>query len=140
MKRIGLTIVALSILLLVGWFFGRSFQAETAGTLHLVLVNQSTEVRRDEVAYYQGDSLYDVLDRQYTVRCADAAYQPTAACEPLAYSEFTGRILLEVDELKSNWRDTFIQIQINGTPAVYGVDQLRFNDQDEIRLVLRNAD
>lgn len=140
MKRIGLTLIALLILLLAGWFFGRPFQAETPGSLTIILVDHEEEVRRDVTLYHEGESLYDILSRNYEISCASPTYEPDPSCEPLMYSEVTGRILLEIESLKSNWKDTFIQIQINGIPAVYGMDQVKFNDQDEIRLVLRTVE
>lgn len=140
MKRIGLTLIALLILIFAGWFFGRPFQAETSGSLTIILVDHEEEVRRDVTWYHEGESLYDILSRNYEISCASPTYEPDPSCEPQIYSEVTGRILLEIESLKSNWKDTFIQIQINGMPAVYGVDQVKFNDQDEIRLVLRTVE
>lgn len=140
MKRIGLTMIALLILIAASWFFGRPFQAETSGTLTIVLVDHTEEVRRDVVEYHEGESLYDILSKNYEIRCANALYEPAPSCEPLIYSEVSGRILLEIESLKSNWRETFIQIQINGIPAVTGMDQLKFNDQDEIRLILKTVE
>jgi hypothetical protein len=140
MKRIGLTLIALIILIFAGLFLGQQFQAETSGSLTIVLVSYEEELRRDEVSFAEGDTLYEILSSHYDIYCADANYQPDATCESLFFTEVSGRILLGIDTLSSNWKETFIQIQINGEPAVQGMDQLRFQDQDEIRLVLKNAE
>lgn len=140
MKRIALTIIALSILSLTSWFLGAQFQANTAGEVTIILVDGDTEISRNSHAFNVGDSLYDILSENYQVYCADRNYQKDETCTPITFTEVTGRILLSINGLESNWSDTFIQIQLNGVPATAGMDQLQFTDQDEIALVLKTVE
>jgi hypothetical protein len=135
MKRLGLTLSAITIFIGASFFLGRQFQAESSGTLTIVLVAEE-EISRQQVSYQEGDTLYDILTAHYTVYCANAQYLPDETCEILFYTRFSGRILLGIDDLMSNWTDTYIQIQINGVKAEEGMDQLKFTDKDIISLVL----
>jgi hypothetical protein len=140
MKRIALTIIALSILSVTSWFLGAQFQTNTAGEVTIILVDGNTEISRNNHAFKEGDSLYDILSENYQVYCADRHYQKDETCTPVTFTELTGRILLSINSLESNWSDTFIQIHLNGVPATAGMDQLQFTDQDEISLVLKTVE
>jgi len=140
MKRIFVSLLAIGVLISVGFFFGRTFQAPEAGVITIILIDDDVERSKATWPFEQGDTLYDILERHYTIYCADRSYQIDASCAPVMFSEITGRVLLGIDELESNWTDTFIQIQINGVPSPLGMDQLEFTDQDVISLVLKTVD
>jgi hypothetical protein len=140
MKRILVSLLAIGVLLSVGLFFGRTFQAPEAGVITIVLVDDDVERSKATWPFEQGDTLYDILSRHYTIYCADRSYQIDPSCAPAMFSEITGRVLLGIDDLESNWTDTFIQIQINGVPSPLGMDQLEFTDQDIISLVLKTVE
>lgn len=140
MKRIGLTLIAITILSITGLVFGAQFQANMDGEVTIILIDGETEISRNTHAFNEGDTLYDLLSKNYQIYCADRNYQKDDMCAPVAFAEITGRILLGINDLESNWSDTFIQIQLNGAPATAGMDQLQFTDQDEISLVLKTVE
>jgi hypothetical protein len=137
MKRIVLSLFAIIILISSGLFFGTQFIAQTDGDITIVLMDDDTEISRQNHAFKSGDTLYDILSANYEIYCANRQYQKDEACDPVTFTDITGRVLLGIDDLESNWTDTFIQIQINGTPATAGMDQLAFADQDVITLILK---
>jgi hypothetical protein len=140
MKRILLSLLAIGVLIGVSFFFGAPFQAPAAGVITIVLIDGDTEISRDVHAFNEGDTLYDILSRNYTIYCADHNHQKDETCTPTKFLEITGRVLLGINELESNWTDTYIQIQINNVAPEKGMDQLEFTDQDVISLVLKPVD
>lgn len=122
-----LIIIAASIL---GTF--RLFQASSDGEITVILYNEETQISETIIPYEADDTLYELLASNFDITCMNASYEPDPDCDMASFSGISGRIILEIDALKSNWTDSYIEIEINGEKSSYGIDALNFTDQDVI--------
>jgi len=81
----------------------------------------------DVLDYYDNDSLYTILQRNYQVVCANQFYQRDETC---SYRFINGYVILEIESVVSNWYQTVLTLYINGVRANYGVSLVDFKDGD----------
>lgn len=137
MKKLVVTLAMMGVLAVSLFLYDRSLNTSLEGTVTIVLSDNGSTLSENEHAFTEDDSLFTLLDEHYTILCADRNYRPDASCEPRMTGSIEGRILLEIEALKSDWFNTFIEISINDVPASYGIDQLPFDDGDIIELNLK---
>ena len=108
-------------------------QANSDGHITFILVNETgEEVINEEIPYYKGDTLYDVLQRKYDVLCANIEYEKDDTC---SYDSEYGKALLQIEDVETDWYNSFLALYINDEYANYGVSKLPFKDGDIIRFV-----
>lgn len=88
--------------------------AEVDGFIHLTMIDLEGETIFDEdIPFYQGDSFYDILDRQFDLICATATYAQDETCS-YTFNNFAyqGKVILGIKhddvEIVSNWSNTFL--------------------------------
>ena len=127
-RKISLTLTILTLAGITLFFFG-PFSAQTEGVITLELKDQNTLVRSVEAPFEASDSLFEVLDRHFELVCATPFYTPSETCDN---HPIIGRAILGIDDIMTDWSETFFQIRHNGTHSQFGVDRITFDDGDTI--------
>ncbi|MCF7923854.1 MAG: hypothetical protein K9L64_01960 [Candidatus Izimaplasma sp.] len=105
---------------------------EIEGYINFVLIDESDQVLIDDnLDFYEEDTLFTLLNRNYEIVCADQNYQPDPSC---SHKFLAGRVILEIEELESNWSDTVLTIYVNDKLATSGVSNISLNDGDQITI------
>ena len=128
MKKLILSIAAL--LILAGSFFAFSYlkDQDTEGTITIILIDEMGDtISSKEYDFISDDTLFDLLDENYEVGCADASYQLSSECEG---NIFTSRVILKIDEIETDWMNTYIAIYENEEYSLSGIDDMTLNDGD----------
>ena len=71
--------------------------------------------------------MYDLLNENYELGCANSSYQLSTECPS---GIFSSRILLKIDDLETDWRNSYIAIYENDEYSVLGIDYIYLNDGD----------
>jgi hypothetical protein len=129
MKKILISCVAL--VLLVSSFLALSYFdfSDIEGTISITLKDEIGDtISSKEYDFTSEDTLFTILEENYEIGCADSSYQVTKICEK---GLFTSRILLEIDDLKTDWRSSYISIYENEEYSTQGIDNISLNDGDK---------
>jgi hypothetical protein len=104
--------------------------AQTDGEITFILEDaDKNEVIHEVLYYYEGDTLFDILNREYTLVCADIEYDADSTC---SYESPYGKAILEINTVKSDWYNNFLALYINDEYATYGVSKLPYKSGDVI--------
>ncbi|MFW5794284.1 MAG: DUF4430 domain-containing protein [Bacillota bacterium] len=130
---IGLSIIGLIYYLLADFSpYSINPTGEISGEIEFELIDENDDVILNEnLIFYEEDTLFTVLNRNYRVVCADQNYQPDPTC---SHKFISGRVILEIENLKSNWTNTVLTIYINDSLATEGVSNIELNDGDKITI------
>lgn len=128
MKKLILSIAAL--LILAGSFFAFSYfkDQDVEGTITIILIDEIGDtISSEEYDFTSDDTLFDLLDENYEVGCADLSYQLSSEC---SQNILTSRVILKIDEIETDWMNTYIAIYENDEYSLNGIDNMTLNDGD----------
>jgi hypothetical protein len=130
-------VIVLVVIVAIGFFgydfFSRLPEADEMGNFTIILVDENGDIVHNEVhEFYQETGLFDVLDQQYRVGCANLSYQIDETCETVFPN---GHVLLKIDDIETDWYGSYIQIYVNDLPSEYGIDQIMVNNGDVYKFV-----
>lgn len=100
-----------------------SFDEENAnGKIVFKLYDDKNElVIDDELKFSEGENIYNILDRNYTLKTVE--------------SVGIGKAITEVNEHKTSWNDDYFALYVDGVYSNYGVEALKAKDNMEIKFV-----
>lgn len=105
---------------------------EAIGEIQFKLLDESQSlVVDDRLSIYEEDTLYTLLQRNYDITCANRMYQEDDTCE---YKFIFGYALLGIEDVKTNWYDSYLSISVNSELAVVGVSGIMPLDGDLIEI------
>ena len=147
--KIILTIVALLSLFLVRSIFFNEHRAIDEGMIHLQILDETnTIIFDDSIIYFEGESLFDILNRTFTLTCANRFYQPDETCSHTFQNiTYQGKVILTIENedftLSSDWRNNFLGFEVYDgetyVHAVHGASTLPFENGTKIRIVLKQV-
>ena len=118
--------------------------AQEQGHIRLVIVDENNEtIFDDRLAYHEGDTFFDVLNRAFDLTCANGQYQEDPTCTytfPMIPSN--EKVILNIKghtfEIKTNWQDTFLALEYyDGESYILfsqGITSLSYTDKAHIRI------
>ena len=128
MKKVLISLVALA--LIIGSFLALSYFdfSDIEGIITITLIDEIGDtISSKEYEFDSEDTLFDLLDEYYDLGCTDFGYMLSTDCEPTMAGS---RVLLMIDNLETDWRNSYIAIYENGEYSVLGVDYISINDGD----------
>jgi hypothetical protein len=143
----------LSIIMILGLIFTIRFiyqdnLATSDGSIHLIILDIDETVLFDgDLAFFEGDSFFDILNRNFLVTCANQNYQIDSGCEYTFNSfAYKGKVILGIKnedfDIITDWYHSFLAIEVNKGNGYYlateGVSNIKFNDQDLFKISVRN--
>ena len=104
------------------------------GEIIIEVVDENNElVIQTTIGFFDGDTdLIELLKTEYPVYCGNAQYEPDELCET---NLLFGRTVLGIDDVITDWYNSFMAIYVNDTYSFVGVDAIEFVDGDVIRFV-----
>ncbi len=122
-EKIIYLIVSIFVVLVVGilLFVINLNTTKSSGTIHLYITGHNDEVIfDDDIAFYEGDFLIDVLNR-----CVDVK---------MGNGNLEGMIVNINGHDASNVWENYFKLVVNCEYAMYGATILTLNDEDEVRI------
>jgi len=126
MRKIIMIIIVLGLSFIGYTYASTPLSGDDQGGIKIEVVNDLGEVVvRDSYDFIEETSLYDILHDNYTVGCASSSYDLDYSCN---YESFNSHIVLAIDDVETDWYNSFLEITINGEKSVYGVDSIMVED------------
>jgi hypothetical protein len=125
MKKMVITVIAL-LAVYAGFFISDLIREQSGpGSIEISIVDENgTTISTGTYTYEEDDTLLEILVEYYDVRCADNNYNPTT-CEN---SSLFGHVILEIDDVSTDWTNNYIAIYINDVYSTYGIDDIVLED------------
>jgi hypothetical protein len=127
-KKVLISIAALG--LIIGSFLALSYFdfSDTEGTITITLIDEIGDIiSNKDFDFNSEDTLFDLLNKNYELGCTDSGYRLSTLCEPKLVGS---RVLLKIDDLETDWINSYIAIYENGEYSVLGIDYISINDGD----------
>ncbi|MCF7932293.1 MAG: hypothetical protein K9K93_03910 [Acholeplasmataceae bacterium] len=126
-------------------------RSETSGTMTIEIVDDDGTVLFDGIVpFEEGDTFFDVLQRQFDLTCATADYKPDPSCDVVTFFGigYTGRVILGIAgddfSLSTDWTHAFLAFLIHDEHdymlATNGVSQIPFGEGSRIRIEKRSTE
>jgi hypothetical protein len=104
--------------------------ADYDGQITIIIHDGNQIVTEDVVSYSKGETLLDIMNEEFDLVCANASYKPSNECQDLL---FGSPVILEIDDLKTNWKDNYFAIYINDNYSNLGIEMISLIDGDIIQ-------
>ena len=102
------------------------------GGIHIEVVDQNgVIVVNDYYDFEEKISLFDILNENYQIGCADSSYNIDYTCE---FEVLNNHMILAIESVETDWYNSFLEITINGVESQYGVDSIMLEDDMVYRL------
>jgi hypothetical protein len=151
-----MSIIALFVALSAIGMMVAQNRAKTDGDIHLIIENiEGQIVFEGDLSFYEGDSFYDILERHFTLTCANAQYQADSTCQyefvlgpslPGAQAQ-KDRVILGIQHddfnIQTNWTQSFLAFLVyqesDYVLATQGPSNLAFEDQGKYKISARQS-
>jgi hypothetical protein len=147
--KIIISLLALAIVFGAVQLFSKDHAAKEDGYILLIILDEDGNVLfDDEIPYYIDDTFFDIINRKFSLTCANRYYQQDQTCNhDFVIMDQKNKVLLgitgETFDVITDFNQTFIQIEvfneITFVLATQGVSQLKFEDGSIIRLSVRRV-
>lgn len=105
---------------------------DSQGGIHIEVVDQEgTIIISDYYDFEEETSLFDILQENYEIGCADASYEMDYTCE---YTAWNNHIILGVESVETDWWNSFLEITVDDVKSQYGADSIMLIDETTYRL------
>lgn len=133
MKKIALSMVVFALFLGALWLLNLP-KHSSFGTITVQVVDASgTFIIDAEHSFDEADTLFIIMNENYTIVCANALYRPDESCSVQPW----GRVILSIDDVHTDWQNTFLHLTVNGEHSHLGVDSVPMKDNDVFRFTVK---
>jgi hypothetical protein len=123
--RIVYTVVAVGLIIVLFYILGNN-EANSEGSITIRLYDQTdVQIIDESHLFYEGDTLFKVLDKHYDLTCANSHYNPESECDTVFSG---GHVLLGIEDISTDWNTTFLYLEVDSVRATSGVDGVRLKD------------
>ncbi len=135
MKKVLISIISLVFLFASFYALDSLNENKVEGFLTIILIDEYGDtVFNEEYEFKKKDSLFDVLSKEHVVGCSDSSFNITSDCKS---NIFTKRVIMKIDNVETDWQNSYFAIYTNDLYAILGVDDLNIQDGDVIRFEYR---
>ena len=128
MKKVILTLVVFAIAIASYIAFSYYDNSDIEGTITITLIDEIGDtISTIDIDFKSEYTLFDLLDENFEVGCADSSYHLTSDCDKGLLSS---RVLMKIDSMETDWTNTYIAIYENGEYSLLGIDNMSLNDGD----------
>jgi len=129
MKKVIISLASIVLLITTLFFFSFN-NNDSVGTVSIIIISETDQSEVMEFNFTKEDSLFDILNENFTVVCGDRFYAPSTACETVT---FGSRVIFEINDLKTDFETSFIAIYENDVYSNLGIDSIVLNNGDVFR-------
>jgi hypothetical protein len=109
MKKV-LFSIGVIVLALATFFVLQSARDSEAGQVTILLHDGDQIIREDTFAFLAEETLFDVLNKEYDLVCANLNYQPSETCSNLV---FGSPVILGIEGIMTDWTNQYFAIYLN---------------------------
>ncbi|MBN2605251.1 MAG: DUF4430 domain-containing protein [Bacilli bacterium] len=131
MKKLIITIGILVVAAGSFFYFSQNKKQDIVGEITIIIINEIGEtISTDDYAFSSEDTLFSIVKENYSVGCANTAYQLSDSCDAVI---FGSRVILQLESITTDWQNSYISIYENDQYATAGIDSIALNDGDIFR-------
>ncbi|MFK5884248.1 MAG: DUF4430 domain-containing protein [Candidatus Izemoplasma sp.] len=130
MRKIIISVFVLGISFGIFSYVTRLESNDLMGEITIELVSEDGSISVEVFDFDIEDTLFGILEDNYIVFCADSGYNKSDSCNSLLYGS---RVILQIEDIETDWNNTFLAIYENDLKSNYGIDSLVLNDGDYFR-------
>ena len=118
------------VVIIAGYFSAAYFltpvEGDVEGGVTIILIDEfGNEISNETFDFESEMSLFELLNIEYDISCADSGYQADETCD---FEQLGSHIILEIDELQTDWNSSYIQIFVGETASNFGIDRIMLED------------
>ena len=126
MKKLIMIVVVLGLGFIGYMYASTPLRGDEQGGVHIEVINDLGEVAiNDYYEFTEETTLFDLLEQNYEIGCADSGYSVDYTCE---YTTFNSHVILVVEDVETDWENSFLEIKIDDVKSNYGVDLIMLED------------
>jgi len=132
MKKLLIIIAVVGFGILGYTYASTPASGDTQGGIHIEVVDQEGNiVINDYYDFEEETSLFDILQENYEIGCADSSYNIDYTCD---YKALNNHIILGIEGVETDWTNSFLEIKIDDEESQYGADLIMVLDETTYRL------
>jgi hypothetical protein len=135
MKKIVLSVATLVIVAGLFLLF-QNRGADYDGEITIIVHDGREVVSEETFLFSEGDTLLNIMNEYFDLVCANASYKPSDECHDLLLGS---PVILEIDNIKTNWTDNYFAIYVNDIYSNLGIDMISLVDGDIIRFEVQEV-
>lgn len=137
MKKLVISIIVIIIATSSFITFSQLNKNDPIGEITITLIDEIGDtIYSRTYEFTEEDTLFSILDGDFTVGCANSSYQSTLECEEVL---FGSRVIMQIGEIETDWTNTYIAIYENDEYSTLGIDSIILNDGDIFRFEYREV-
>ncbi len=126
MKKIIIILVVLGISFVGYTYASTPLSGDVQGGIHIEVVDEvGVTIISDYYDFEEEVSLFDILQENYALGCADSGFKMDDTC---SYKVLNNHMILAIEDVETDWYNSFLEITINGDESQYGVDSIMVED------------
>lgn len=131
MKKLLITVILLIVATGSLFYFSQTKKQDVAGEITILIVDDIGDtISNQTLQFTTEDTLFSIMNLHYNIGCANGSYQLSTSCDTVI---FGSRVILKIDNIETDWQNSYISIYENGEYATAGIDSIALNDGDEFR-------
>lgn len=130
MKKVIISILVIVVFIALFRFLTTLDSNDIEGEITIEIVDINGDVESGVYGFVIEDTLFSILNENFNVKCANSSYQIADSCQNLL---FNSKVILQINDVETNWFDNFIAIYENDSYSNSGIDSIVLNDQDYFR-------
>ena len=127
MKKVIISIIVLLSLTVIFFYFSQPQSGDNQGVITVRVIDQDNNVViDDEITFTEEVSLFEILQDNYDIGCANSSYIIDYTC---SFKQLNSHIVLGIEDMETDWYGSYLQIFINDEASIYGVDLILVEDE-----------
>ncbi|MBU1020289.1 MAG: DUF4430 domain-containing protein [Firmicutes bacterium] len=131
MKKLIITIVILIVAIGSFFYFSQNKKQDIEGEITIIIMDEIGDtITNANYSFSSEDTLFSIINSNYDIGCANTSYQLSDSCDAVI---FGSRVILQIEDIMTDWQNSYISIYENNEYATAGIDSIALNDGDVFR-------
>ena len=132
MKKLLMIVVVLGLGFLGYAYTSTPASGDEQGGIHIEVIDETgNAIVNDYYQFEEETSLYEILQENYEIGCADSSYNLDTTC---SFTALNNHMLLSVESVETDWYNSFLEIAVDGVKSQYGIDSIMLIDDTTYRI------
>lgn len=131
MKKLLITIFIIIAAIGSFFYFSQEKKRDNIGEITIIVIDDTGDTLSSKtVTFGENESLFDILNKNYSLGCANASYQLSTTCDTVL---FGSRVILQIEDMTTDWQTSYIGVYENDEYSRTGIDSIILDNGDVFR-------
>lgn len=132
MKKVVISLIVVVVFVALFLYLTISKDNDNVGEITVIITDENGVEESAIYGFLKEDSLFDIVNGNYEVKCANSSYGISNECNEIGFSS---RVILQIDDIITDWNNDFISIYENDVYSHLGIDSIVLNDGDKFEFM-----